>query len=208
MNKCLWRFIDDERIIKVCGYNTKVDFPEMYRNNFYFSKVGSAWGIGSWVYKQELMSKYYDLNYLRNLIRDNNTYHLMMRRNKECINYILRMLKKRQLHGDGIWEVYCVLEDKYIVLPTKSKTRNYGVDGTGVHSVKINEDMKRYYSTQKIDTDSTFDFTNDIFTYPLYINDRSFKKSISFKILCKRLIMKIDTLLLRKFNYLPTSKFI
>lgn len=208
MNKCLWRFRDDNRIIKVCGYNCKVDFPEMYRNNFYLSKVGSAWGTGSWFKKQKIMLKYYDLNYLRNLIRDDNTYYLIMRRNKECIYYILRMLKKKQIHGDGIWEIYCALEDKYIILPTKSKTRNYGVDGTGVHSLKLDEDMNRFYSTQEIDTDSTFDFTDDIFTYPLYINDRSFKEKITIKLLYKRFVLKIDTLLLRKFNYLPTSKFI
>ena len=207
INKCLSRFKDDDRIIKVCGYNFVMDFPEMYRNNFYLSKVGSAWGTGTWINKHKLMSKYYDFNYLRDLVRNDNTYYLMMRRNKECINYILRMLKKKQIHGDGIWEIYCALEDKYIILPTKSKTRNFGVDGTGVHSLKLDEDMKRFYSTQEIDTDKTFDFTDDIFTYPLYVNDRTFKEKITAKLLYKRFILKIDTFLLRKFNYIPTSKF-
>lgn len=208
MNKCLLRFKDDDRIIKVCGYNFEMEFPEMYRNNFYLSKTGCAWGTGSWVKKMPFMSKYYNLDYLRNIVRNDITYGLLLNRNSECINYIIWMLKSRRLHGDAIWEIYCVLEDKYIILPTKSKSRNHGNDGTGTHSLKMDTEQNEFYSKQEMDGENTFEFTDDVFTYePLYLKRNNFKPQRTIKTIYKDLVMKLDIFLLRKFDYIPTSRF-
>ncbi len=209
MNKSLWRFKDDDRIIKVCGYNFVMQFPEMYRNNFYFSKSECAWGMGSWVHKNETLNRYRNLEYLKNLIRDDNTYHNMLKRDPRCVGLIMGMLKAKQLHGDAILEVYAVLEDKYFILPTISKTRNYGNDGTGWHSPKMNEKQHIFYSKQEIDQAKTFDFTDDIFTYePVYLIRQNFKPRKSIKSLYKKLVMKLDVFLLRRFDILLETKYL
>lgn len=209
MNKCLERFKDDERIIKVCGYNFKMEFPAMYRNNFYISKSSCAWGTGTWVKKRQEMMKYYNLDFLRSILRSNDSYQLLVERSPMCVSLIMSMLKLRQLHGDATWDVYCALEEKYFVLPTVSKTRNYGNDGTGWHSPKMIAEQNEFYSKQEIDTDTDYVFTDDIFTYePVFSQKNNYKPKKSLKSLYKAIVLKLDVFLLRNFNFVPKSKYI
>lgn len=209
VNICLNRFMDDDRIIKVCGYNFEVTLPEMYRNNFYLSKRGCAWGTGSWTRKQVEQEKYNDLEYLRKIIQNNESYSLLKERYPRGISLIHSMLKLKKIHGDATWEIYCALEDKYMILPTVSKVRNHGNDGTGVHSLKIDESQNKFYAEQPIDNSYKFEFTNDIFTYePVYMHNKNYKTPTSLRTIYKSLVCKLDIWLLRKFNFMPKSKYI
>ena len=67
MNACFMRFKDDERIIKICGYNFPIQMPSMYKNNFYISKHFCAWGNGAWTKKDKDIVKYQNLDFLRNI---------------------------------------------------------------------------------------------------------------------------------------------
>lgn len=208
-NVCLNRFKDDDRILKVCGYNFVMDFPNSYRNNFYFSKIGSAWGIGAWSEKQCKLAEYDNLDKLKGIICNNDSYSLLKDRYSRGIELIHSMLKLGKLHGDAIWEIYCALEDKYFILPTISKVRNHGNDGTGVHGLKMIEDQRRFFSEQPIDQSDTYEMTDDLFTYePVYVKRNNYKHKTTLRRLYKTFVVKLDIWLLRKFNYMPKSLYI
>lgn len=215
MNACLQRFKDDDRIFKICGYNSvRVEMPEMYKNNFYITKRFNAWGAGSWTRKNRILeTDYYNLNALCNIILDDIKYNHLKKIYPRGIRLIHSMLKLRKLHGDAIYEIYAHLEDKYFVLPTISKVRNFGNDGTGVHSLILNEAVHKQYSEQHIDTSCEFNFTNDIFTYePIEIKMNKYVVKPSFLSLCKNIyksmVCKFDIWLLRHFGFMPKSKYI
>ncbi len=215
MNACLQRFKDDDRILRICGYNfVTIEMPEMYKNNFYISKRFNAWGAGSWTRKNKVIeSEYYSLDALRSIVLDDVKYNRLKELYPRGIRLIHSMLKLGKLHGDAINDIFAHLEDKYFILPTKSKVRNYGNDGTGIHSLRLNEAVHKRYSEQLIDTSCEFNFTNDIFSYEpvgIKVNDYVVKPSILS--LCKSkyksMICKFDIWLLRHFGFMPKSKYI
>ena len=125
------------------------------------------------------------------------------------ISLIYSMLKCGKLHGDAIYEIYANLEDKYFILPTVSKVRNYGNDGTGVPSLKVNVEQNLMYVNQSIDLSNEFEFTDDIFTVnPFNIKEDSGVFTVNLRNMYKQLVMNFDVWLLRHFNFIPKSKYI
>lgn len=209
MNMCLERFKNDDRIIKICGYNFDINMPPMYKNNFYISMRGCAWGTASWFNKRDLELQYYDLDYLRTIIRDDSSYYRLKQIYPRAITLLYGMLKSGKLHGDATWEICCALEDKYFILPTLSKVRNYGNDGSGWHSRKNNNIQNKFYLEQVIDNSETFEFTDDIFTYePVNMRNNNYKVPTSLRSIYKSFVCNLDIWLLRHFNYMPKSKYI
>lgn len=213
MNKCLERFKDDPRVNLVCGYNYVMKFPESYKNNFYFTKWGCPWGTGEWTKKTEFLDKLYSLDNLKSILKDKESYNLLMNRCSCAVRNIILMLKAQKLWGDAIKGVYSVLYDTYCIMPCESMVRNYGNDGTGDHSKCLNEDQNIFYSSQSISNEKIFEFTDDVFTYePVYLERKHFKQSLSIyrwlKQVHSNIVFHIDLFLFQYFGYIPKSKFI
>lgn len=208
MNEGLVRFKDDRRICMLSGYNYPFDFPPMYKNNFYITKNGSPWGMGGWFDRLDDIRKYYDLNFLKSLLRNDVTYKKLKKRRPETIDAILRMLKVNQSHGDACIGCYVAMEDKYWVLPTLSKVQNHGTDGSGAHATARDSEREKYYLNQKLDTADTFEFTNDIFTYrPVELSLANCPQKW-YKVAIKKTVSRIDLFCLRKFGFVPRCKYI
>ena len=121
------------------------------------------------------------------------------------------MLKHKEICGDAIKGIYNAIHDTYCIMPRVSMVRNWGTDGSGVHSHSKNIKQNRFYSTQVISKDLHFDFSNDYFILePTYLerkkNNFSTKKSI--KRFITDIILDIDLFLFRKFNFIPRTKYI
>ena len=208
MNKGLEKFKDDDRISFVCGYNYPMEFPESYKNNFYISKHISSWGYGTWFSKEEPIKKYYDLDFLKGLLRDKESFKKLMKYKTSTVYSIINMLKNNIVYGDSSIGAYLCLEDKYCIFPTISKVKNIGSDGTGANAKSKYDKQTNYYLTQLIDKEHKFEFSDDIFTYePETLNRYSSPKPI-IKELYKGLIGRIDLFLFRHFNFVPKSKYI
>lgn len=210
INACLQRFKDDERIVRICGYNYPMVMPDMYKNNYYISKRFSAWGSGAWTKKNKYIEEnYFNFDALRDIILDDAKYHKLKNLYPRGINLIHSMLKLREFHGDSIYEVYAILEDKYFLLPSVSKVRNYGNDGTGVHCLRMGKQANELYSRQPIDQSTVFDFTDDVFTYePIELKNYNYVAKPSFRSIYKSFVIKLDFWLLRHFGFMPKSKYI
>lgn len=208
MNKCLERFKDDSRICYISGYNYPFVFPSMYKNNFYITKDGSPWGMGGWFNRLDEIDQYYDLDFLKKLLRNKVTYKKLKARRPQTIQSIVHMLKMKQSYGDSCLGCYCAMEDKYWVLPTISKVKNLGNDGSGAHAISskgINDD---YYKNQRVDSCPTFEFTNDIFTYrPVELTIAEPQRKWH-KELAKKMIYRFDLCCLKHFGFVPKYKYL
>lgn len=208
MNKGLEKFKDDNRISFICGYNYPAEFPESYKNNFFISKHSSPWGYGTWFAKEEHCKKYYNLDFLRAIIRDKVSLQRLMKHNPSTVYSIINMLKHNKVFEDSCKGTFSCFEDKYSIFPTISKVKNIGVDGTGVNATSKNNKLRDYFLTQLVDKEHKFEFSDDIFTYePVHINRYSPPRYI-IKESFKKLILRFDLFLLRHFNFVPKSKYI
>lgn len=209
MNKCLERFYDDDRIFLVCGYNYKLEYPEMYKNNFMITKSGSPWGIAKWVHKQAKVNYYYSFENLKRVIKDDSQREILMERNPAVVYSALNMIKKEKLFGDGAMGLYSTLYDVYSIMPRVSMVRNWGNDGTGDHSLKMNKKQNDFYTQQEISSDVDFEFTDDIFTYePVFLKRNLYRQRLSFRTIYKKIVSRIDLFLFLHFDFLPKSKYI
>lgn len=207
LNKGLEKYEDDDRISLICGYNYPMEFPSNYRNNFYISKQLSSWGYGTWFSKEEPIKKYYDLDYLKGVLRDEESYEKLRKQRPSTVHSIVRMIKNGKVYGDSAIGCYLCLENKFCVFPTISKVKNYGTDGTGVNAKSKSQILMNYYINQTIDIDHEFEFSNDIFTYEPSDLIRDTVPAPMLKKYYKMMIGRIDLFFFRYFNYVPKSKY-
>ena len=212
-NKCLERFKDDPRINLVCGYNYVMDFPEMYKNNFYLTKWGCPWGTGEWTSKQHLLERFCSLEGLSSILKDKEMYALLKRRDPDSIEKIVTMLKIGRIWGDAVKGICKIIYDTYCVMPRESMVRNYGNDGTGDHSKRLNSDQNNHYLMQPISEETHFEFTDDVFTYePIYLERHHYTTTFMpytwLRRIYKKFVFKTDLFLFRHFNYIPKSKYL
>ena len=207
LNKGLEKYEDDDRISLICGYNYPMKFPSNYRNNFYISKQLSSWGYGTWFSKEEPIRKYYDLDYLKGVLRDEESYEKLRKQRPSTVHSIVRIIKNGKVYGDSAIGCYLCLENKFCVFPTISKVKNYGTDGTGVNAKSKSQILMNYYINQTIDTDHEFEFSNDIFTDEPSDLIRDTVPEPMLKKYYKMMIGRIDLFFFRYFNFVPKSKY-
>lgn len=209
MNKSFEKFYDDERVFLICGYNYKMEFPEMYRNNFYLSKWGCPWGTGEWVHKRKELKAFCSESKLKECLLNDDTYHLLKERNPRVLLSAIKMIKNHELLADSIKGVYSTLFDRYCLMPRESMVRNWGNDGTGDHSKRMNKSQNDYFVSQNITKNEYFEFTNDIFTYePVFLKRQHFEKKKSLKNWYKTTVLRIDLFLFRHFKFMPKTKYL
>ena len=204
---------NDDSIVAVSGYNYPILEGlkgDIYLSNMYFS----AFGYGTWIERQREMDMacnavkfdeyYYDRRRMRALYsKSKNQFCNFV---KGYTGYTNDMLGNNEvLSVDLSHGVHMFFAGKKMVFPLKSKVRNWGYDGSGVHCEKCNSDnvecanhRKYDYSKQKIDIKDTFDIskakvcTNDKQIKELY--DSFFTNSLREKML-SRLIYEISIII-------------
>lgn len=208
INKALTKFEDDDRILCVCGYNRRITLPESFKGNCYLANDFVAWGVGYWT-KRQRPQTYNSFDYLKQILRDKEKYAKLRKDSPDSIRNIVTMLKVGKFHGDVLVNVYETLEGKYSLMPTLSKVRNHGNDGTGLHSKKLLTDVNDYFLEQTIDEAPDFRFTDEVQLQPKDIRVELHEKpSPVWKNILREAILQIDLFLIRHFNIVPRSKYI
>ncbi len=151
MNWGLESFKDDDRIISICGYTElKID---TIKNNVYAYPRFNGWGKGVWVKKQAKLHKFYDQKVIYEELR-NTPLKKAFQGAAEHPAHLLGMLAKNQTWGDTI--VGSLPEnERYVILPTLSKVRNLGHDGSGQHGKGCTTQNHKYLN-QDIDLSEHF----------------------------------------------------
>ena len=157
MDKALERYRDDERIFSVSGYIHSSCYGAN-PNGLFLSKPYSAWGIGIWKHKRNIISPY---------LQGSSSFLKMIRSKKISDKVIATypagywilfwMLKSKRSHwGDHKISLYNVATDHYQLRPAVSMVRNIGCDGSGENSP-----ADASYISQQIRTDAVFDLSSE-----------------------------------------------
>ena len=164
----------DETVVAVSGYNYPILEGldgDIYSSNIYFS----AFGYGTWIERQKKMDMACNSANFERYYRDRRRMMTLYSKSKNQFcnfvkgytGYTSDMLRNNEvLPVDLSHGLHMFFAGQKMVFPVKSKVRNWGYDGSGVHCAKIDFDnseranhRKYDYSKQEIDTKSTFDIT-------------------------------------------------
>lgn len=194
----------------VSGYtHLDMNIDPKYPHNYFKSKAFSAWGYGVLLVNHIRYDKYRDFDLLKSLLKNRNICKKLDKEKPGSVNSLMGMIKNREIIGDTLHSIYMILENKYCLFPTVSKVRNYGSDGTGVHSKKVNQTQLDSFLAQNIDQESSFCYSGDS-TVCIANFNRNLKREIpnSFRSLIKYYIFKFDLLLFRLTGITINSKYI
>lgn len=177
MNKCLEKYKDDADIIAVTGYSYPIKWETskgatILKENF----SCPMWGTGFWRDKYKKIYKYIfqekslgrDADYI---IRSGSINKMLNVAKYEFVNLCLSPEFENTLAAkmsDIAVRMYSATQNKFIIVPTTSKVRNWGFDGSGEYCKEtIIEQGKKttaknfVYHQQTIDKLTTFDLIED-----------------------------------------------
>lgn len=220
MNKCLEKFETNPKILAVCGYSYPIKWEVSEKTNIIKqNNIFNTWGTGYWRDKYLKVSKELVENYL---INEFNSSVLDGRINKmsnarfhsyvSCFFSIQRSpLFIRTT--DVSLSIYMQLKAMFVIMPTVSKVRNHGFDGSGLYCQNIkeinNSKSDSYdYRNQRIDTSLSFNPNLDTSASNERVNWERLNKFIfiDYTALAKsKLKVKLYKLFGRK-NYLMVRK--
>lgn len=165
MDKCLMEYETDSDVIAVSGYSYPIDWQvsrgaTALKENF----ICPMWGTGFWRDKFCRIENDINSGCLKHAVDSvlkDGLYKRMLDTSKiEYINLCTPYLLGRNLASfvtDISMRMYSVIYNKYIIIPVKSKVRNWGFDGSGEYCAK-----SAHYSFEKQEIDDSLDFLLDM----------------------------------------------
>lgn len=152
MNQNLEKYRNDNSIFCICGYLSMKDKCDDSQYSQFRSERYVAWGVGFW--SSKIKDYYYfrskeNVGQLTEPFKVQNYY--TMDKRESVLSSIVAMSKGAPILGDITLGAYLRLRDMRCILPTKSKVRNHGWDGSGSHGGIVNG-----YSIQEIDTNTNY----------------------------------------------------
>jgi hypothetical protein len=228
MNKCLDEYENDEDVIAVTGYSYPLkwkisDSATVFKENF----ICPMWGTGFWTKKYRKLEEIIISNHFLNkeartaILKGgfNNMTDVCKQEFADlCLSPDFK-ITLASIVTDISVRMYMAICNKYVVMPTTSKVRNWGFDGSGefcsdVTKVTRSVTAKTYsYHLQTIDENDSFSLICDLL-YDSKVNRRimnafdpisisqkilTYIKVILFVLLGNGLFTKL-TLLIRKIR--------
>ena len=144
MNTALNKFMDDFRIMSVCGYNA-VMYEGVTDNSIILTHDNSAWGIGLWKGKNDPC----DLSYYDEICHSFTKSYRLFKEYPALLSMLIVMLKRKERYGDTMRTTCRILDDTYQLRPALSMVRNLGQDGSGLHSGINPELLSQTISNEK-----------------------------------------------------------
>lgn len=176
INKVLWYYNDDPKIIGVTGYSYPVEWSvaencNTFKMNFICPMWGTAFYTKPFRAIESVLENWYFSNNFSSIVSEAK-YKLLT--DARYLEFASKGLEKKKTllscASDVAFGTYMTLiDDIYIICPITSKVRNWGFDGTGVYCQNVSAIKKgkritatNYdYSKQPIDESSTFEFKPD-----------------------------------------------
>ncbi len=197
MNKAMQKYKDDKRVICVCGYSEINDIED---ENIYFSREMIAWGIGRWIDKRNEIAKFQTIDSLKCILRNFHSSMLLYRYRPIILNRVMDQVSRGSIYTDVCYTCYCLFHNCYCVYPSKSLVRNWGQDGSGLHSLKINDkEFRNNVLHKQISQDTEFEIDD------VPVRERDDVKRVIKKLSAKKWYGNI-MVLLRYFIWRITQK--
>jgi hypothetical protein len=189
MNKMLQEYKDDNRIMQISGYGTKVRCPKSYQCNYYLNKRAHSWTWGTW--KDRWNTVDWEVKDYGELVANKAKQKVF----NEYGSDLFGMLKGYMEGRNHSWYIrfnYSMFKQgKYTICPIRSLVRN---DGFGEEATNC-----KTYNRYKIDFDNLYYVDYNI---PEHIewNEKLNKQAVKYWSIRYRILGKImeKILLLRK----------
>lgn len=167
MNENLVCFEKDDDIQAICGYSYPFEWQDDGCNIVKINTYYTAWGYATWKRKENEMYRMITMEYFEKIMHSVPDMCRFYRasKNQFCnfvkgmIEYISVLVQNDEIVKlDMAFSIYIFMNQKYVVFPKISKTRNIGCNGQGMNCEKIKIDpckpitSRNYdYATQPID---------------------------------------------------------
>lgn len=132
MNNSLIHFKCDERVRSVSGY-TAVSYYDASNEKVILTFDTSAWGFAIWRDKRDSYFNH-GMKYYHDIALSFSKSFKILKQYPALLSMLLEMLKKQTVWGDTVYSSYNIINDTYQIRPSISMVRNWGQDGTGLHS--------------------------------------------------------------------------
>ena len=174
VNQGLKKYKNHPDVLAICGYaepKGSYESLQSYPYNAYPIIGYNAWGVGKWFDKiPQLYSDSEIIYNIRNVIKCIALSHGVA---------MFRIMKRMRSNAtsDLQWRIYCAFNHKYCIFPRVSKVKNWGFDGSGENSAKLES-----YTKMPLDTSASFTFDEfEIRDYPEILKLQK-EKCIKWKI--------------------------
>ena len=166
INKGLEKYKNDSSVLAICGYSHP--YPIKYSDNNYFMQNVdfSAWGYGIWKDRIVKSDNACNKAYFRKKLHSLNNLNKLKKHGLNRLLYAIQCAYGNKVipDTDNTLSIYMVLESMNVVMPTITKVRNMGWDGTGVHCQE-GKSLEKVHTKRIIDNKDQFDFIGDGMNY-------------------------------------------
>lgn len=152
MNYSLNNFKDDESIMSIGGYTSEAYYGAT-TEKMILTYDTSAWGYGSWKNKFNFVGT--EIDYYQSIVTSLNKSFRIFKTYPLLLSMLINMLTKGDRWGDTMYSSYNIINRLYQLRPSVSMARNWGQDGSGLHS-----GVDSSYANQVIQDIDYFDVSN------------------------------------------------
>jgi hypothetical protein len=147
MNSAMNKYRNDERVINICAHSGTV-FEGVSAQNIYCNIDTPAYGLGVWFDKEKnvLSGADYFYRYLKKSLRQDIKLYLQY---PGVIYQLIKMVEAGNNYGDVRRVMTNMIKHSFAICPTVSLSRNWGADGSGLHSGVLKGLEKQYISEEK-----------------------------------------------------------
>lgn len=165
MDKALEAGRQDDKIYCASGYTGRIKMPKSMKGTA-FEALSCSYGNGTYRDKRDKMLQEVSVEWLDDIVYDVRKMFKIFLRSKVVFHFLLNgyiiQQKKVYFIEDGsirpidiVVNVYMIMNDMYSILPTVSKIRNWGMDGSGQNCGKK---QSMTADKQEFDTNESFEF--------------------------------------------------
>lgn len=142
-------------IFSISGYNNPYSMPDWYKNDVYLRIYGfTAWGVGIWRHKWNQVE--WSLDSYNKMLNKKENIKIIKRNFKRHLPGLIKIRDTGVILGDTFLLVYLIDKNMSSIYPVKTRVRNTGHDGSGLHG-----GYSKLYFNQK-----TYDGIEDIYFPP------------------------------------------
>lgn len=146
VNWGLEKFKDDDSVYAICSTADFKVSSKFENGDYLMLPAYNPYGAGHWLHKNKKCSEFLiqesiQLIYRNKYMQERLYYYSPMI--YECVAYdSIRLVPHMRGKDGGLTyidineNIYCILNEKNCVIPSIAKSRNWGLDGSGVHSAE------------------------------------------------------------------------
>ena len=163
MDKCLEYFEKDEKALGVCAAQ-KNDAWYANGGNIILQATCPVYGLGIWIEKDERIKKKLSDGFINQIGEDALYLNRIRRRSNLCFRAYMSSIvfdrdnifwnEGKPVYCDTVRSIYATATDSYYVAPLKSKSRNWGFDGSGLNMGQETWNPEEVYC---LDQDQTYE---------------------------------------------------